>query len=165
MPGYKMHLAGGLVTSGLLLTTGTAMQGMSGQFIHHLVNFVPSLDYPLVNAAGIVLFGLFGALFPDTDTDSKGQNLIYSIFILIDIGLLYQKSYKMAAYLGLFAMLPALGHHRGWTHSWLAMLLVGAPIVIIPTIVLGSNQVDGIVPFYLSFTLGYLSHLVLDALL
>ncbi|MBM9612677.1 metal-dependent hydrolase [Desulfobulbus rhabdoformis] len=164
MPGYKVHMAGGLVTSGLLLLTGTALQSMSGLYVHYAAQYVPTLNDPLINGVGTVLLSLFGALFPDTDTDSKGQNIIYSIFILIDIGLLYQKSYKMAAYLGLFSMLPALGHHRGWTHSWLAMLLVGTPIFIIPIMVFGSHQVIDFIPFYLSFTLGYLSHLVLDGL-
>ncbi len=165
MPGYKVHLAGGFAASGLLFVIGSAMQSMSGQFIQHAVKFVPSLDCPLINATGIVLFGLFGSLFPDTDTHSKGKNFIYSLLFLVDISLIYRKLYQFAAYLGLLSMLPALGHHRGWTHSWLAMFLVGMPILIIPSVVLGSNHVGSYIPLYLSFTLGYLSHLVLDALL
>jgi membrane-bound metal-dependent hydrolase YbcI (DUF457 family) len=147
MPGYKGHLAGGLITG--ILTAGTAVA--AGHAVHT----------PL-QIAGIVSFCLLGALFPDVDTDSKGQNLFYSIFILVDGTLIFQQNYRWAAWLGLFAMFPALGHHRGWTHTWWAMLLVGAPIFIFPGALLGIRNITIFFLFYLAFTAGYFSHLLLD---
>jgi membrane-bound metal-dependent hydrolase YbcI (DUF457 family) len=149
MPGYKGHIAGGGVTGGLVAGAAVLLHNTSD---------------PLQLAA-IVGFCLLGALFPDSDTDSKGQNLFYSIFVTIDAVLIYHNAYKLAAWLGLAAMLPALGHHRGWTHSWLAMVLVGSPILIIPAILFGNDQIAAYVPLYLSFTLGYFSHLFLDRIL
>lgn len=146
MPGYKGHIIGGAVTAGL--ATGAAV-------------LLYSIDSPLTIAA-IMGFCLLGAMFPDSDTDSKGQNLFYTIFVIIDAVLIYQQAYKLAAWLGLAAMLPALGHHRGWTHSWLAMVLVGSPILLIPALLFGSDQIVTYVPLYLAFTLGYFSHLFLD---
>ncbi|WP_421958111.1 metal-dependent hydrolase [Pseudodesulfovibrio senegalensis] len=112
--------------------------------------------------AGLVGFCLLGALFPDVDTDSKGQNLFYSLMILVDAGMIYLKMYVWAAWLGLFAMLPAIGHHRGWTHTWWAMLVVPLPIVLVPVLFMGVREPEPFVRFYLAFLLGYFSHLMLD---
>lgn len=116
---------------------------------------------PLV-AAGLVGFCLLGALFPDVDTDSKGQNLYYSVFAVLDLGLITQKQYMWSAWLGLFAMLPAIGSHRGWTHTWWAMFAVPLPILVLPLLLLGIDSIDLFIPFYLAFTIGYFSHLLLD---
>lgn len=147
MPGYQGHLAGGLFF-GIMGIVGAVMLGW-------LV-----LD-PLI-AAGLVGFCLLGALFPDVDTDSKGQNLYYTVFAMVDLGLILQKSYMWAAWLGFFAMLPAIGSHRGWTHTWWAMLLVPTPILALPAIMLGVDSVYPFLPFYVAFTTGYFSHLLLD---
>jgi hypothetical protein len=112
--------------------------------------------------AAMMSFCLLGALFPDSDTDSKGQNLFYTMFIIVDGTLICRHAYQLAAWLGLFAMLPALGHHRGWTHTWPAMLLVGIPILIVPVILFGTATMTTYLHLYLSFTLGYFSHLFLD---
>lgn len=147
MPGYKGHIAGGLVTGGLTVSAAVILDRFT--------------DNPLQLAA-VMGFCLLGALFPDSDTDSKGQNLFYTIFVAVDGALIYHHAYQLAAWLGLFAMLPALGHHRGWTHSWLAMLLVGTPILIVPALLFGTNHIAPYIPLYLAFTLGYFSHLFLD---
>jgi membrane-bound metal-dependent hydrolase YbcI (DUF457 family) len=149
MPGYKGHITGGVVAGGL--AAGAAF----------ILNHTENPPY----LAAIMGFGMLGAMFPDSDTDSKGQNLLYTIFVIIDGVLLYKHAYTLAAWLGFAAMLPALGHHRGWTHSWLAMVLVGSPILIIPAFLFGNNPVAVYMPLYLSFTLGYFSHLLLDRIL
>lgn len=147
MPGYKGHLTAGLV-AGAAAVTGAVM-------LKHL-----TVD-PL-QIAGLMGFCLLGALFPDVDTDSKGQNLFYVLLILVNGVLIYYRHFKWSAWLGLCAMLPALGHHRGWTHTWWAMLIVGAPILIIPKFVLGADNLKLYLPFYIAFTVGYFSHLLLD---
>lgn len=113
----------------------------------------------------ITLFGLclmFG-LWPDVDTNSKGQNLFYSIFFLVDVVLIATQRFEEAAYLGLFALLPALGKHRGWTHTWWAMVLVPLPLLVLPYLHLPERPLAGL-PFYGAAVVGYFSHLFMDGL-
>lgn len=147
MPGYKGHLAGGLFF-GIMGLVGAVMLGW---FVFN----------PLL-AAGLVGFCLLGALFPDVDTNSKGQNLYYAIFAAVDLGLILQKQYMWAAWLGFFAMLPAIGPHRGWTHTWWAMIVVPLPILVMPAVMLGIQSASAFIPFYAAFCAGYFSHLLLD---
>jgi len=146
MPGYKGHIAGGILTGVGAIYTG----------------IVTGWIYPNITQL-IIIFGLIlaGSLFPDVDTDSKGQNLFYSILVVIDIYLIIKREYKDAAILGFLALLPALGHHRGWTHTWWAMLLVPIPIVILSIVVFHYSWYTAIV-FYSAASLGYFSHLILD---
>jgi membrane-bound metal-dependent hydrolase YbcI (DUF457 family) len=116
--------------------------------------------YPL---ALFVLTLLF-ALWPDVDTDSKGQNLFYGLFFTADLFLIVTEQFKEAAYLGLFALLPALGHHRGWTHTWWAMLLIPSPLLVLPYLHVPERPLVGL-PFYGAAVVGYLSHLAMDGML
>lgn len=109
----------------------------------------------------LVSISVLGALFPDVDTDSKGQSLYYGVLVVVDVAFIVQGYYKWAAVLGLAAMLPALGHHRGWTHTWWAMLIVPLPILVLPYFFFGT-PVDHMLPFYLAAVGGYFSHLLLD---
>lgn len=65
MPGYKGHLAGGLFF---------AVMGLAGAIMLGWMVFDP------LKAAGLVGFCLLGALFPDVDTDSRGQRL-FTLFL------------------------------------------------------------------------------------
>jgi hypothetical protein len=69
MPGYKGHLTGGLLAGGLAI--GAAV-------------ILGRLAYAPLHLAGLMGFCLLGALFPDVDTDSKGQNLFYTVLILVE---------------------------------------------------------------------------------
>lgn len=120
------------------------------------------LVFDPLSAAGLAGFCLLGALFPDVDTDSKGQRLYYAVFVLVDLGLIMRKEYMWAAWLGLFAMLPALGSHRGWTHTWWAMLLVPLPVIAMPVVLMDIETAQLFIPFYIAFAAGYFSHLLLD---
>jgi membrane-bound metal-dependent hydrolase YbcI (DUF457 family) len=105
---------------------------------------------------------MFG-LWPDVDTDSKGQSLFYWIFVLVDTFLIVTQRFEAAAYLGFFALLPALGHHRGWTHTWWAMLLIPSPLLLWPYLNWPDRPLVGL-PFYGAAVVGYLSHLYMDGL-
>lgn len=147
MPDYKGHLAGG-VFFGAMGIVGAVLSGWL-------------LFDPLI-AASLIGFCLLGALFPDVDTNSKGQNLYYAVFAAVDLGLILKQLYVWSAWFGFFAMLPAIGSHRGWTHTWWAMLLVPLPILLVPVFLLNAPDIVTFVPYYAAFALGYFSHLVLD---
>lgn len=147
MPGYKGHLAGGLFF---------ALMGIVGGVMLGWIVFDPLI------AAALAGFCLLGALIPDVDTDSKGQRLYYLVFALVDLGLIIHEFYMWAAWLGLFAMLPAIGSHRGWTHTWWAMFLVPTPILAMPALLLGVDAAQLFLPYYIAFVTGYFSHLLLD---
>lgn len=115
---------------------------------------------PMVMAA-LIAISTMAALFPDTDTESKGQNFFYAIMACTDVVLIVNKYYEWAAILGLFAMLPPLGKHRGWTHTWWAMLLVPAPLVALPWVFF-RTPLEAVFPYYAAAVIGYFSHLLLD---
>lgn len=146
LPGYKLHLTGGFVCGGLILVTLTWK---------NIYNPEPLAGVALMTVC------LLGALFPDTDTDSKGRNLFYLCLVILDLVLMAMELFKWAAIVGFCAMLPAVGHHRGWTHTWLAMILVPLPIIILPAFFYGFS-LRTLLPFYLAAVVGYFSHLLLD---
>ena len=131
---------------------------------------------------------LFG-LFPDVDIKSKSQKIFYSLIFVLDLSLiLFFQRYLEAAILGLFAMLPILSKHRGWTHSRLTMILLPGLFLIIPLYREYFNYGVGLrdlpelfdalvehenldetlrsgLAFYVAGLIGYASHLYLDGIL
>ena len=118
MPGYKGHLVGGALIGAAVLG-GLTWSG------------VYSPDTPQMAVLGSLV--LLGSLFPDVDTDSRGQHIFYLTLAVLDFAFIVQGYYKWAAILGFAAMFPALGPHRGWTHTWWAMLLIPLPLVLLPS--------------------------------
>ncbi len=114
--------------------------------------------------AAVLVISVLFALFPDVDTNSKGQNIFFGLALAVDIALIWSGNIQAAAYLGLIAMLPVVGKHRGWTHSKLAMLLVPLPILVVPYL-----YNDNILPismvYYGAAVAGYFSHLLFDGLI
>lgn len=154
MPGYKGHILGAAVCNtayvGALALAPSSVLGNT----HNLVS-TPELTVGLFVIA--ILFGLF----PDIDTNSKGQNIFYGLALIADIFLILNGRLEAAAYLGLAAMTPALGHHRGWTHSKLAMILVPSPIVIVPYLH-NMHFWNIALLVYGAAVVGYFSHLLFD---
>jgi membrane-bound metal-dependent hydrolase YbcI (DUF457 family) len=146
MPGYKAHIGGGIIIGGGCLAAANWFKV-----------FQPEPETAIV----LMVAALLGALFPDTDTDSRGQKLFYVSLVILDLVLMIQGRYKWAAILGFCAMLPAIGHHRGWTHTWWAMLTIPLPIILLPAIFYGTDP-ERLLPFYLAAVVGYFSHLLLD---
>ncbi|NDV23454.1 metal-dependent hydrolase [Desulfovibrio sp. JC022] len=146
MPGYKVHVSGSVV-AGALVLLGLVNIGL----------------YVIDPEQVISLFVLcvLGALFPDIDTDSKGKRIFYSGMLLLALSLIYLERFKWAAYLGVLAMLPGISAHRGWTHTWWAMLLVPMPMLILPYYLYG-QPFPTLLPYYVAFATGYFSHLLLD---
>lgn len=157
MANYKGHIVGGLAASGLyaavLVFTPIQRFAETANLLHSWQAL----------AAVFVIGTLFG-LFPDIDTNSKAQDIFFGIVFPLDILLLATGNIQAAAYLGLIAMLPIIGHHRGWTHAKWAMFVVPLPILLIPYL-----YNHAILPisamYYGAAVAGYFSHLLLDGLI
>lgn len=157
MANYKGHIAGGVVFTGAY--TVAMLFAPVEQFAEYA-----QLLYDWQAMFAVFVIGMLFALFPDVDTNSKGQHLFYWPMFIITVLLVYAGQFQAAAYLGLIAMLPVLTHHRGWTHSKWAMLLVPLPIVLVPW--LYNDRVLAIsLVYYGAAVVGYFSHLFLDGLI
>lgn len=114
--------------------------------------------------AAVFVIGILFGLFPDVDTNSKAQDIFFGFAFIIDVLLIWSRHILAAAYLGLIAMLPIVTHHRGWTHTKWAMVVVPLPILVIPWLydvkLLPISAV-----FYGAAVSGYFSHLFLDGLI
>ena len=157
MPGYKGHIIGAVVCNAAYVGTLASVPPTILDNTHNIVSNEQLLVGLFVIA---VLFGLF----PDIDTNSKGQHIFYGLAIIADILLIMDGRMVAAAFLGLLAMTPIVGKHRGWTHSKLAMLLVPSPIIVIPYLY---NQaiLDTALIVYGAAVTGYFSHLLFDGMI
>jgi hypothetical protein len=109
----------------------------------------------------LYVIGLLFALWPDVDTNSKGQNIFFGIAFVADILLILSGRLQPAAYLGLLAMTPIIGHHRGWTHKKWAMFAIPLPAIIVPYLYDQRLLKMGLLIYGAAFV-GYFSHLLLD---
>jgi len=152
---FRGHLWGGLVATVIAIIMVIAGLWWVG-------DLAPYLTLEESPKLGILLcIGLLSACFPDVDTESRSQRLFYRLLILLDLWLLIERNYKTAALLGFAAMLPLLGKHRGWTHSWLAMFLVPALFFLVPMYLNQAFHEFLFICYIISVT-AYASHLILD---
>ena len=157
MANYKGHVTGGIVSG---LVVAAAHYYTSGQGI--IDTALVDTDWQLV--LGLVTVSTAFALWPDVDINSKAQNIFYRSIFVIDLVLILSGMFLAAALLGLLAMTPILGKHRGWTHSPWAVLLVPSPIILIPYRADNGVGLIGLL-FYFAAVVGYFSHLLLDGLI
>ncbi len=154
MPGYKGHILGAVVCNTAYVgALRIAPDGVLGSN-HYLVSDVQLL-------IGLFVISILFGLFPDIDTNSKGQDIFYGLAFIADCFLIYDGRMAAAAFLGLLAMTPILSHHRGWTHSKLAMILVPLPIILVPYLY-DSAYLDTALVLYGAALTGYFSHLLFD---
>jgi membrane-bound metal-dependent hydrolase YbcI (DUF457 family) len=157
MAGYKGHIAGATVCCGLAIAGVAILPGAILAKTGGLLS-----NWQMV--AGLFVVAILFGLWPDIDTNSKGQDIFFGTAFIFDIILIWQGYIEAAAFLGLLAMTPVLGKHRGWTHSKLAMILVPLPLLVIPYIYKQSLLQTAIL-FYAAAVIGYFSHLLLDGLI
>ena len=153
-----------------------AVTGVSVYGAFYLVAFVAvavlklkfnySLPYPIITtdlASLLACFfiAFFSSIFPDVDTKSRAQILFYRLIFLVEVALMLRRKFETAAILGLFAITPLLGGHRGWTHSRMAMLFVPSLFILIPSLIGGGFILEGL-PFSIASFIGYVSHLYRD---
>ncbi len=154
MPGYKGHLAGSV-------TLGAAYAAVIDSTYTKVIADKPQfLAKPQLLVALVVVSILFG-LWPDVDTNSKGQDVFYGLAFAADVGLILTHRIEAAAILGLLSMTPTIGKHRGWTHSKLAMFGVPAAIFLLP-LLYRPDLLRLSWLLYGAAVVGYFSHLLLD---
>ena len=157
MANYKGHLVGGVVLTGIYTAA------ISFAPVERFAEYAQVLqDYQALVAVFVI--GMLFSLFPDVDTNSKGQDLFYWILFPIALLLIYWEQFQAAAYLGIIGMLPVLSHHRGWTHTKWAMFVIPLPIIIVPYLYSEKVLAFSLV-LYGAAVVGYFSHLLLDGLI
>jgi membrane-bound metal-dependent hydrolase YbcI (DUF457 family) len=154
MANYKGHIAGAVGCAAVAIV-GVSL--LPGNILSHTGGLLSQWQFV---SALFVLAILFG-LWPDVDTNSKGQDIFFGLAFSIDILLIWQGYLEAAAYLGLLAMTPIVGKHRGWTHSKIAMCIVPLPIVLVPYLYRGEISSVSVM-LYAAAVVGYFSHLLLD---
>lgn len=156
MANYKGHIVGALaVNAGYVALLKVAPNNVLTR-THGLLS-----DWQML--IGLFVLAVLFGLFPDIDTNSKGQNIFYGLALIVDIILIVNGRVEAAAYLGLLAMMPVVGKHRGWTHSFPAMILVPLPIVAVAYLYRPSALTPALI-LYGAAEAGYFSHLLLDGL-
>lgn len=156
MASWKGHIAGGIVCSAAYTAA------ISYAPVERFAEAADLLQDWQVFASIFVICVLF-SIFPDVDTNSKAQDLFFGIVFPIDLILIFTGNLQAAAYLGLIAMLPIVGHHRGWTHESWAGFIVPLPILLAPYIYNHTLLLVSVV-YYGAAVTGYLSHLLFDGL-
>lgn len=154
MANYKGHIVGGAVVGAVYVS---ALNYMPGDVLAKTGGILS--DWQTV--AGLLVLSMLFGLWPDIDTNSKGQDIFFGAAFVLDVLLIANGYLEAAAYFGLICMFPILGKHRGWTHSKWAMLLVPLPIVLVPYLNKSSILATYML-YYGAAVAGYFSHLLLD---
>lgn len=160
MANYKGHTAGGVIAGSLVAGSYLALKKGSID----VGDIGPMLASEWQLFLGLIVIAVLFALWPDVDTNSKAQNIFFGVAFIVDILLFVYGYYQASALLGLLAMTPIIGHHRGWTHKKYTMLLLPAPILIIPYLAEAQFSETGVL-VYVTCVAGYFSHLLLDGLI
>jgi membrane-bound metal-dependent hydrolase YbcI (DUF457 family) len=150
MPKYKTHLAGGFIT--FILVVFALQFFISRQ----------ALGISIPNSILYLFFCLLGALFPDIDTKSRIQKLLYYPLFLAIIVAILLKNWLLLSVLAIIAMIPILSNHRHLTHRiWFVILI---PFCVTSLIIMNLNKQSNILIMncYLFFVSGAISHLLLD---
>lgn len=143
MPNYKKHLLGGLVTYAGVL--------------YAMSKHNPS---PLIAAQWLVCC-LIGSLFPDIDTKSKIQKILYIALLVIFITLCIQNKIKLLMIVSILGTLPLIVNHRGLFHNIWFIMLMNLTILVVTTI-FSPNNFHFVLHNIIFFIAGTISHLWLD---
>ena len=186
---FREHWIGGLTAYSVFFILSLAVS-ISVSIIFGLpFDWNPTISLNLVVIVGCFVVALLFGLWPDVDIKSTSQKIFYTVLFVFNAVLIFVfKFYTAAALLGLFAMLPILSRHRGWTHSRITMILLPSLFFVIPIYFeypnwsIGAVELidlidsllkwdrlpdvlqDGLI-FYLAGVMGYASHLYLDGIL
>ena len=175
---FREHYIGGLIAYTLffVLSLGASLFGQVAMQVPLERN--PTISFNPWSIGACFVVAVLSGLWPDVDIKSRSQQIFYRIFLVFSAILILRKQYLQSAVLGIFAMLPLLGKHRGWTHSRLTMLLLPAIFLALPFYfnhtpihidsLKSAENLDLIrtgLPFYTASLIGYATHLHLDGIL
>lgn len=175
---FREHYIGGLIaySSFFGVSLGASLLGYLA--LQLPLDWNPAIPLDPWKIGGCFAIAVLSGLWPDVDIKSKSQQIFYRIFIVFNAVLIFRGRYTESAFLGLFAMLPLIGKHRGWTHSRITMLLLPTAFLILPiylqrsrldrTDLLSPQNLNLIkigLPFYAASLIGYVTHLHLDGIL
>ena len=185
---FREHWIGGLVAySTFFIVSLIATIAVSTLYA------VPAAWNPTISLHPLKVMGCFAiavlfGLWPDVDIKSKSQKIFYTLLFGLNVVLIvFWRRYLESALLGLFAMLPILSKHRGWTHARITMILLPGLFLLVPiyaahpewysggtlldtfNALLEWEELPSIIltglPFYVASFIGYASHLYLDGIL
>lgn len=146
MPGFRGHLTGAIALYGLVLAV------LLG-FFSCTLTYMRMLEW--------LLCMLAGALFPDIDTKSKGQQILVLGIIGVGSWLIYARMWHRVVLLGAALLLTLVVPHRTLFHSFKFILITTAVAVLY-----GAYYYPAKAPMLISnggfFIIGVASHLVLD---
>lgn len=146
MPSYRGHVAAGCcVYVGMLFLARDYTSSIPAHWLE------------------LFTFTLIGSLFPDVDTKSKGQQLVYALSLWFVIMLIAQGYIVAALGISLCCFLPLVGKHRGIFHDPL-FLMCGIGCALIALIYNFPRYKMRILFDMLFFVCGVISHIVLDRL-
>ena len=188
---FREHWIGGLVAYStffiISLIAALTVPLLYDTMPHDWNPTIPPVRAPLQIIGCFAIAVLFG-LWPDVDIKSKSQKIFYSVLFALNVVLIvFLERYLESALLGLFAMLPIMSKHRGWTHAKLTMILLPGVFLFVPIYAgypewrsgstfaaqfnalrdwddLPHAVLSGI-PFYVAGLIGYATHLHLDGIL
>jgi len=175
---FREHYVGGLIayTSFFGVSFGASLIGYLA--LQQPIDWNPTVPFDPWKVGACFIIAVLSGLWPDVDIKSKSQKICYRIFLFLNLVLIFRGHHRESAFLGLFAMLPLIGKHRGWTHSKLTMLLLPGIFLLLPIYfqldafdrsdLLSTNNVNLIksgLPFYTASLIGYATHLHLDGIL
>ncbi|MDE0298085.1 MAG: metal-dependent hydrolase [Candidatus Poribacteria bacterium] len=175
---FREHYIGGLVAYTLFFVLSLGASLFAQVAMQVPLDRNPTVSINPWNVGACFVIAVLSGLWPDVDIKSRGQQIFYRIFLIFSAILILRKQYLQSAILGIFAMLPLLGKHRGWTHSRLTMLLLPAVFLVLPfyfenaavnldslNSVENMNLIRSGLPFYTASLIGYATHLHLDGIL
>ena len=184
---FREHYIGGIVAYSAFFVVSVA-GSLVGYFLMQLpIDWNPTVPLDMSDGfngnnlwkiGGCFIIAVLSGLWPDVDIKSKSQRICYRIFIGLNLVLIFRGYYAESAVLGLFAMLPLIGKHRGWTHSRLTMPLLPGIFLLLPiyfnldafnfrepTAPENLQLIKTGLPFYTASLIGYATHLQLDGIL
>jgi hypothetical protein len=175
MAGFAEHARAGVRSYGVFVLAAVALwlarEPLTVDTSTYTLPISDELWRTALSCALCFALAFVGAAFPDTDIKSRSQMLFYRALFVADAALImlyFSRDaviyLQAAAFLGVAAMAPLLGKHRGWTHSRLAMLTVPSPLLLLPMLTANALVWVGL-PYYIAALIGYASHLHKDGML
>ena len=185
---FREHWIGGLVAYSTFFIVSLIATITVSVLYAVPMEWNPTMSVDPIKVVGCFAIAVLFGLWPDVDIKSKSQKIFYTVLFVLNVVLIvFLRKYLESALLGLFAMLPIISKHRGWTHAKVTMLLLPGVFLLIPiyaahpewhsgdtflgafNALLEWEELPSIVltgmPFYVASFIGYATHLYLDGIL